>query len=98
MYIKPEDTSYIIDPITTELFCYDSDNHGGPIIDGYHWKIVFYIGDEIVKEVEGWPREDKWRYGEIKRIIEFAERYVPKDLGSKYMNYYGDEPEDNGIW
>ncbi len=29
--------------------------------------------------------EDPWRYGEIKGIAEFAERYIPKNLGSKYM-------------
>ena len=88
LYIKPEDAEYIIDPITTELFCYDADAHGLSIIDGYHWKIIFYKKDEVVDEVEGWPGEDPWRYGEIKGIVEFAERYIPKDLGSKYMNYY----------
>ena len=41
MYIKPEDAEYIIDSITTELFCYDADNHGKAMIDGYHWKIIF---------------------------------------------------------
>ena len=63
LYIKPEDAEYIIDPITTELFCYDADEHGHAIIDGYHWKIIFYKKDEVVDEVEGWPGEDKWRYG-----------------------------------
>ncbi len=71
-----------------KLFCYDADGHGQPIIDGYHWKIIFYVKDEVVNEIDGWPGEDPWRYGEIKGIVEFAERYIPKELGSKYMNYY----------
>lgn len=88
MYIKPENAKYIIDPITAELFCYDVDGPGAPIIDGYHWKIIFYKKDEVVDEVEGWPGEDRWRYSQMKKIFVFSERYIPQDLGSKYMNYY----------
>ena len=88
MYIKPEDAQYIIDPIMTELFCYDADEHGEASIDGYHWKITFYRGSEIVEVIEGGPNEDLWRYKEAKRIIEFAERSISKDLGSQLMDYY----------
>lgn len=82
LYIQPEDAQYIIDPIMTELFCYDADNHGTPMIDGYHWKLRFYKNSELYDEIEGWPNEDPWRYQEIKRIIAFAERFIPKRLGS----------------
>lgn len=84
--IKRDDAAYIIDPIMTELFCYDSDNHGEPIIDGYHWKITFYKQDVRIDSVEGRSHEDPWRYGEFKSVIEFAERFIPFDLGSHYMN------------
>lgn len=86
--IKPENAEYIIEPITTELFCYDVDGHGQPIAGGYHWKIIFYKKEKVIDEVEGWPGEDEWRYGQIKKIIEFSERYIPQELGSKNMNYY----------
>ena len=88
LQINADDAEYIIDPIMTELFCYDADGHGEPIIDGYHWKLTFYRKGQIMDEVEGWPGEDQWRYGRIKGIVKFAERYIPKDLGSRYMNYY----------
>lgn len=91
-YIKPEDAQYIIDPIMTEIFCYDADNHGKEIIDGYHWEIVFYINNKAIDKVEGWPNEDRWRYGEVKSIIEFAERYIPYSIGFEYMNFYAYEP------
>lgn len=87
MYIKPEDAQYIIDPIMTEIFCYDADEHGKAIIDGYHWRIAFYRDSELVDVIEGWPDEDPWRYGEVKSIIEFAERYISKDLGSQLMEW-----------
>lgn len=86
IYIKPDEARYIIDPIMTELFCYDSDEHGRAIIDGYHWKIIFYKDSEIIDKIEGWSGEDKWRYEEFKSIIKFAERYVLKNLGLEYMN------------
>lgn len=85
LYIKPDDARYIIDPIMTELFCYDADEHGAPIIDGHHWKLTFYRKSEAIDEIEGWTDEDPWRYKEISKIIEFAERFIPKDLGAKYM-------------
>lgn len=94
LYIKPEDTQYIIDPIMTEIFCYDADEHGTAMMDGYHWKLTFYKNSEVIDEIEGWPNEDRWRYGEVKGIIEFAERYIPKDLGSAQMNFYKEDDDE----
>ena len=47
----------------------------------------------MIDEIEGWPGEDEWRYSQIKDIIEFSERYIPQDLGSRYMNYYKTDEE-----
>ena len=85
MLINPEDAAYIIEPMMTELFCYDSDEHGKHCIDGHYWKLIFYKGDTIVKTIEGITNEDPWRFNQMKNIIEFAERYIPKDLGYKHM-------------
>ncbi len=85
LQIKAENAEYIIEPMMTDLFCYDSDEHGKPIIDGYHWKLTFYCGDNMVKQVEGWPGEDGWRNKRIKSALCFAERFVPKESGYKYM-------------
>ena len=99
LFIKPDEAEYIIDPIMTELFCYDTDERGGAIIDGYHWAIAFYRKNELVDKVEGRPNEDKWRYCHFKRIIEFAERYIQKDLGSEQMTFYADiEEEGYDFW
>lgn len=87
LYIKPEDAQYIIEPIMAELFCYDTDEHGTAMIDGYHWKLIFYKKGEVIDEIEGWPNEDCWRYDQIKDIVEFAERFIPKDLGFGQMNH-----------
>lgn len=84
-HILAGNAGYIIDPIMSELFCYDSDEHGSPTIDGYHWKITFYRDSDIIDEKEGWEDEDSWRYGMFKRNIEFIERYIPHSLGSEYM-------------
>ena len=94
--IKPDDAAYIINPIMSELFCYDADEHGKPVIDGYHWKLTFYRKGQLVDEIEGWPGEDKWRHGRIKGIVVFAERYIPKNLGSNYMDLDTTLTEDNG--
>ena len=85
--VTSENTEYFIDPIMSELFCYDSDNHGTPKIDGYHWKIAFFKNMKLVDEKEGWEGEDQWRYSEFKKIIAFLERYIKKSLGSEYMAY-----------
>lgn len=53
-----------------------------------------YRKGQIVDEIEGWPGEDTWRYERIKGIIEFAERYIPKDLGAQFMDYYGIESKE----
>ena len=94
LLIKADDAEYIIDPIMTELFCYDTDEHGAVIIDGYHWEILFYRKDELIDRIEGWPNEDMWRYRRFKEIVEFAERYIPKDLGSSQMTFYKDLGEE----
>ena len=77
MHIDPNDAKYIIDPIMSDLFCYDSDEHGEPKEGGYHWKITFYKGDKVVDTVEGRPGEDDWRRKEFLGRIEFMERYIP---------------------
>jgi len=86
IFIKSDKAAYIIDPIMTELFCYDSDNHGAPAIDGYHWKLSFYKRDRFIDVIEGGSNEDRWRYDEVKRILAFAQRYIPFDLGGRHMN------------
>ena len=96
LLIKEADAEYIIDPIMTELFCYDADEYGAAMIDGYHWEMLFYRKDELVDKIEGWPKEDRWRYERFKGIVEFAERYIPKNLGSGQMTFYEDTgKEDN---
>lgn len=89
LYVRPEDAEYIIDPIMSEIFYYDADDRGTATIDGYHWKLIFYIKHKMIDTIEGWPNEDLWRYREIKHIIEFAERFIPKDMGTRYMNECG---------
>ena len=93
MYIKAYDAARIINPITVELFCYDTDQHGSVGIDGYHWEMSFYRQSEKMKCIEGWQGEDRWRYGKFKGIIQFAERFIPKNLGSAQMNFYDDVDE-----
>lgn len=87
------DAEYFIDPIMTELFCYDSDSHGTQMIDGYYWEITFYSGTEIVDKKEGRSGEDKWRYCEFLSIVKFIERYIRKGLGSEYMTDMKEEFE-----
>ncbi len=85
MQIDSDIAGYIIDPISTELFCYDSDNHGTPLIDGYHWRLTFSQNNKVIDIIEGTNGEDKWRYDKFKKIVEFAERFIPQDIGSAYM-------------
>ncbi|MBQ0058811.1 MAG: hypothetical protein KBS83_02450 [Lachnospiraceae bacterium] len=85
MSISHDSVKYFIENNLSELFCYDSGNHGQAILDGYHWKIIFYKADKIINVIEGWPGEDPQRYREFRRIIEFLERYVPRNLGLEYM-------------
>lgn len=84
--IKPEEAAYIIDPIMSDLFCYDTAGHGSPIIDGYHWNLTFYKGKTVIDSIEGWSDEDTWRYDEIKSVIEFIEERIPFKLGYDYMD------------
>lgn len=89
--IKPEDAYYIINPIMKDLFCYDADDHGQKSDKGYHWKLTFFKYKDVADTIEGWPDEDIWRYRRLRNILKFAERFIPKDLGTKYMNYYNEE-------
>ena len=83
--INKETAGHIINPVASELFCYDSDNHGKALIDGYHWKLTFMQNERIIDIIEGTNGEDNRRYNQIKSVIEFAERFIPYDLGSAYM-------------
>lgn len=83
--INFKETEYMIEPILTELFCYDTNGKGVAVIDGYHWEVNFYKKIKHLKTIEGWPNEDSWRYDKIKSVLKFIERYVPYDLGTKYM-------------
>lgn len=83
--INKETAGHIINPAASELFCYDSDNHGKALIDGYHWKLTFMQNERIIDIIEGTNGEDNRRYNQIKSVIEFAERFIPYDLGSAYM-------------
>ena len=58
--------------------------HNNPC-PGYHWMLTFFRGETVIDTIEGRNGEDPWRYKEFKSIIDFAERFIPKDLGSKYM-------------
>lgn len=90
LIINADDARYIIDRIMTELFCYDSDEHGHFVIDGHHWSIRFLKKNEEVDMIEGWTDEDPWRYHEAKSIFEFIERFIPHKLGTKYMETTGE--------
>ncbi|MCD8010530.1 MAG: hypothetical protein LUF34_07055 [Lachnospiraceae bacterium] len=85
--ISAENAQYIIDPIMSDFFCYDSDNHGSCGIDGYHWQIKFFKNKEFVYETEGWINEDRWRYKKFVGILEYIEKFIPHELGTNYMDY-----------
>lgn len=86
LLINSSDAEWLIHSIMTDLFCYDDGNDNGQaMIDGYFWGIDFFIGNEHKKSVTGWPGESPWRWREIRQIIHFAERIIPKDLGGKYL-------------
>lgn len=79
----------------TELFCYDSDNHGKTAIDGHYWKFDFYKNGEIVDTIEGRTNEDNWRFNQVKSILQFAERFIPKALGTSQMTSCGNGADDD---
>lgn len=83
--INKETAGHIINPAASELFCYDSDNHGKALIDGYHWKLTFMQNERIIDIIERTNGEDNRRYNQIKSVIEFAKRFIPYDLGSAYI-------------
>ena len=85
MLINRDDAELIIDPIMADLFCYDYDECGSPVIDGYHWKIVFFRDEKVIDQKEGWDGEDNLRYERFKRIIRFVEDRISKKLGLNYM-------------
>ena len=95
--IDPENAHYIINPIMKNLFCYDTDNHGSDTETGYHWKLIFYKGKDIADIIEGHMTEDVWRYRELLRNLEFAERFIPRSLGTIYMNRYVGESKYTGV-
>ncbi len=80
-----------IDEGLNDLFCYDLDNHGKAMVDGYHWQIIFYQKDKVISVIEGWPSEDSWRYNEISSVISWVEKITLKDMGSNYMPSDDDE-------
>jgi len=41
-----------------------------------------------VEETEGRPGENRWRYDEIRKIIELAEQFVGREMGAAKMNFY----------
>lgn len=95
--IDPEHAHYIINPIMKNLFCYDTDNHGNKNESGYHWKLVFYRGKDIADIIEGHMTEDVWRYKELLRNLEFAERFIPRSLGTTHMSKYIGESKYTGV-
>ena len=93
--ISKDEAECLIRRRTSRLFYYDDDNQGSSVIDGYHWKLHFYSGDEEVRCIEGWPGEEPWRHDWIREIIKYAEQLCNKDMGLKYMGSKElDEPED----
>ncbi len=94
MFIKPDDARYTIDPVMSQLFCYDEPEYGQPVIDGYHWEIEFHSKKGLLETFEGWPGENNWRRDQFIGIVRFAERYIPQNLGGELMNWwYEDDPE-----
>ena len=83
--VSPDKAAYIINPIMGQLFCYDEDNHGKPMIDAYHWEIEFYTKKGLSHKTEGWPGENAWRRHEFAMILKFAERYISQSLGSEFL-------------
>ena len=85
LYIGSKDAEYLIEPAMAELFCYDEDDHGQPVIDGCHWEIEFYRKGERIKRIEGWLGESEWRHQQIKKVIALLERSIHKECGAQYM-------------
>ena len=83
--IPTEDAAFIINPVMEQLFCCDEDNHGSPMIDGYHWEIEFYTKKGLSQKIEGWPGENEWRRQEFRMILKFAEQYIHQCLGTEFL-------------
>lgn len=92
--IKPENARYMIDPIMADLFCYMDKPQGTPKATGCYWRLTFYRRNEAVKVVEGWPGETYKRFNRFKGLVKFIERYIPRELGHRFM---GDHPDAKAI-
>lgn len=82
--IPSDDAAFVINPVMEQLFCYDEENHGSPMIDAYHWEMEFYTKKGLSHKTEGWPGENEWRRQEFARILQFAERCIHQSLGSEF--------------
>ena len=91
--IRREEAEFIIVPGMEDLFCYDMDGHGFPMIDSYNWALSFYRKGELVDKIEGWPDEDMWRYKCFKGVVKFIERRIGRSLGSGLMKFDEDQNE-----
>lgn len=85
MNISPEDAAWIINPVLSELYCYDEDEHGTPSPDGYSWSISFYNKKGLTKTIDGYPGESEWRHSQIVAVLDFIERFIPYEIGSSYL-------------
>lgn len=85
-FIGAENAEYIMNSVI-KCFCYDTDECGTAMIDGYHWEILFYRKNELIDRVEGWPNECNQRYSRFRDIVEFIERQISKNLGAEYMTF-----------
>lgn len=86
MFIKPEDAQHILRYYIPDLFGHETQSAGATIIDGYHWKCIFYENNKIIDEMEGWPGEDTKRYSLFSSAISVIERTIEKDMGYNCMN------------
>ena len=85
MMISKARAEYIIDMVLSEIFFNDEKEHGMAMVDGYHWHVLFLRDKQTVCRFEGWPGENPRRHSYIKRVMEYTERVIRRDMGSKYM-------------
>lgn len=84
--VKGKKTKALDILLVVNMFLTGFDSKPLSVLYGYHWKLSFYKNDICIDTVEGRSKEDPWRYSEFKSVVEFAERFIPFDLGSQYMN------------
>ncbi len=82
---QQENTENKIEALTTELFCYDTGEHGKPARGGYKWELTFNIKGQRCETIKGHPGEDPWRYQAFMKILRYAEDHLQKSLGSDLM-------------